>query len=114
DVLALDIAIILQALAKCGYHNVRQRARLAGEKPDHRHRGLLRTRRERPRGRRAAEQRDEVAALHSITSSPRATSVGGTVRPSARAVLRLITNRYLVGYCSGKSAGLSPLRMRST
>jgi hypothetical protein len=30
--------------------------------------GLLRTRRQRPR-RRAAEQRDEVAPLHSITSS---------------------------------------------
>jgi hypothetical protein len=33
---------------------------------------LLRTRRERP-GRRAAEQRDERAARHSITSSARAT-----------------------------------------
>jgi hypothetical protein len=30
------------------------------EIPDHRHRRLLRTRRERPRGYRAAEQRDEV------------------------------------------------------
>jgi len=30
-------------------------------KPDHRHRGLLRARRERPRDRRAAEQRGEVA-----------------------------------------------------
>ena len=43
-------------------------------------RWLLRTRRERPRGRRAAEQRDELAAPHhSITSSARASSVGGTV-----------------------------------
>ena len=40
---------------------------------------LLRPRRERPRRRRAAEQRDELAALHSITSSARASSVGGTV-----------------------------------
>ena len=31
------------------------------EKPDHRHRRLLRTRGERPRSRRAAEQRDELA-----------------------------------------------------
>src|SRR5262249_19011159 len=38
---------------------------------------LLRARRERPR-RRAAEQRDELAPLHSITSSARASSVGGT------------------------------------
>jgi hypothetical protein len=39
--------------------------------------GLLRTRRERPRGRRATEQRDELAPLHSITSSARASSIGG-------------------------------------
>ena len=42
--------------------------------PDHRHRRLLRPRRERPRRRRAAEQRDELAPLHSITSSARASS----------------------------------------
>jgi hypothetical protein len=37
---------------------------------------------------RAAEQRDELAAFHSITSSARASSVGGISRPSALAVLR--------------------------
>jgi hypothetical protein len=31
---------------------------------DHRHRRLLRARRERPRRRRAAEKGDELAALH--------------------------------------------------
>ena len=42
--------------------------------------GLLRPRRERPRCRRTAEQRDELApSYHSITSSARASSVGGTV-----------------------------------
>src|SRR3989442_1277355 len=51
---------------------------------------------------------------HSITSSARARSVGGTSRPSALAVLRLITSSYLVGACTGRSAGFSPLRMRST
>ena len=71
--------------------------RPAAEKPDHRHRRLLRARRERPRRRRAAEQRDELAAPHSITSSARASSVGGTSRPSALAVLRLMTRSYLVG-----------------
>jgi hypothetical protein len=35
---------------------------------DHRHRRLLRARRERPR-RRASEGRDEMAPVHSITSS---------------------------------------------
>jgi hypothetical protein len=51
---------------------------------------------------------------HSITSSARARSVGGSVRPSALAVLRLITSSYFVGICTGRSAGFSPLRMRST
>src|SRR5262245_51902804 len=65
--------------------------------------------------RRAAEQRDELAAPdHSITSSARASSVGGTSRPSAFAVLRLITNSYLVGAWTGRSPGFSPLRIRST
>src|SRR6516164_7988556 len=53
---------------------------------------LLRPRRERPRYRRAAEQRDELAPFHSITSSAMASSVGGTVRPSIRAVRALMTN----------------------
>jgi hypothetical protein len=44
------------------------------------HRGLLRARRERPRSRRAAEERDERAPLHSITSSARANGKGGKVR----------------------------------
>jgi hypothetical protein len=59
----------------------------AAEIPDHWHRRLLRARRERPR-RRTAEKHDELAtAAHSITSSARASSVGGIVRPSALAVL---------------------------
>src|SRR5262245_49517628 len=61
---------------------------------------------------------DELAALHlrdhSITSSARASSVGGTSRPSALAVFRLITNSNFVGIWTGKSAILAPLRMRST
>src|SRR5262245_7361762 len=77
-------------------------------------RGLLRRCRKRPCDRRTTEQRDEVASSHSITSSARASSVGGTSRPSAFAVLRLITSSYLVGACTGRSAGFSPLRMRST
>ena len=51
---------------------------------------------------------------YSITSSAPASSDGGTVRPSAFAVLRLIANSYLVGACTGRSAGFSPLRIRST
>jgi hypothetical protein len=33
---------------------------------------------------------------------------------AALAVLRLITSSYFVGACTGRSAGFSPLRMRST
>src|SRR5262249_52774870 len=54
--------------------------------------GLLRLCRKRPR-RRASEQRDELAPPHhSITSSTRASSVGGTSRPRALAVFRLMTS----------------------
>src|SRR5262249_23343328 len=113
DVLGLDIAVILQALAKCWQYNVRERARLAVEEPNHRHRTLLRACRDRPR-RHAAEQRDELAPPHSITSSARASTVAGTSSPIALAALRLITRSYLVGACTGRSAGFSPLRMRST
>ena len=74
---------------------------------------LLRARRERPRD-RSAECCDEFSPLHSITSSARASTDGGMVRPSAFAVLRLMTSSYLVGACTGRSAGFSPLRMRST
>ena len=44
---------------------------------------------------------------YSITSSARESNDGGTVRPSALAVLRLITSSYLVGACTGRSAGFS-------
>jgi hypothetical protein len=36
----------------------------------------------------------------------------GAVRPSALAVLRLITKSNFVGWTTGRSAGVSPLRMR--
>jgi hypothetical protein len=51
---------------------------------------------------------------YSITSSARVSTIAGTSRPSALAVLRLSTVSYLVGACTGRSTGFSPLRMRST
>src|SRR5262249_41480539 len=87
--------------------------RSTAQKPDHRHRGPLRARRERPRS-RAAEQRDELAAPHSITSSARASSFSGTVRPSILAVWALMTSPNLADCTTGRSAGLAPLRMRPT
>jgi hypothetical protein len=56
----------------------------------------------------------EVVSFHSITSSARATNASGSAKPRAFAVFRLITNSNLVGACTGRSAGFSPLRMRST
>src|SRR5262249_24713868 len=56
----------------------------------------------------------EVAPSHLITSSARIRIDCGTARPIAFAVLRLITNSNLVGCSTGISAGLAPLRMRST
>src|SRR5256714_2014567 len=49
---------------------------------------------------------------HSITSSARASSMGGISRPSALAVLRLMTRLTLVDCWTGRSAALSPLRIR--
>jgi hypothetical protein len=54
------------------------------------------------------------AFAYSITSSARASSTGGISRPSALAVLRLMTNSNLVGRWTGRSAGLAPLRIGPT
>src|SRR5262245_25699190 len=53
-------------------------------------------------------------AGYSITSSARAYTVAGTSRSSDLAALRLRTSWYFVGVCTGRSAGFSPLRTRST
>src|SRR5262249_49061876 len=110
---SLDKSNFAQSLMKSSHYASGLTGRSAAEKADHRHR-LLRARCERPRGCRAAEQRDDLPPLHSITSSAVICMISGTVRPSALAVSRLITNSYLVGVCTGKSAGFSPLRIRST
>src|SRR5262249_22624866 len=75
---------------------------------------LLRPRRERPRCCRAAEQRDELAPLHSITSSASASSLSGIVRLSALAVVRLKTRSNLAGCSTGMSPGVAPRRILST
>ena len=54
----------------------------------------------------------QQVAAYSITSSARASSVGGMVSPSALAVLRLMISSTLVDCWTGRSAGFSPLRMR--
>ena len=52
--------------------------------------------------------------FHSITSSAVASTDCGMVRPNVVAVLRFTTNSNLVGFWTGRSAGFSPRRMRST
>src|SRR5689334_17409585 len=75
------------------------------EQAAHRHRALLRVCRERPGGCCTTDEGDELPPFHSITSSARASHVGGRSRPSALAVLRLMARSYLVGACTGSSAG---------
>jgi hypothetical protein len=52
--------------------------------------------------------------VHSMIWSARARSDDGMARPSALAVLRLITSSNFVGCSMGKSPGRAPRRMRST
>src|SRR4051812_25012140 len=77
QVLVLYKARFLQALAQCS-HQMRKRVRRANvEETNNARPGLLRTRCQRPRCRRAAKQRDELAPRHSMTSSAVASSEGG-------------------------------------
>src|SRR5215208_1567755 len=50
---------------------------------------------------------------HSITSSARAISVGGSSRPSALAVRRLTRSSSLVGCSTGRLPGEAPLKILS-
>src|SRR5262249_47045723 len=74
----------------------------------------VRARRERPRRRRPADQGDELAPLHSISSSARSRNDSGIVRPSPLAVVRLMTRSNFVGCSTGMSAGLAPCKILST
>src|SRR5262249_9440968 len=112
DRATLDPTEFAQSMRKSGGPQSVGRRRGRAQEPDRRQLArLLRSCRERPGGRRAAKQCDELAALHSITSSARASSVGGTSMPSALAVLRLMISSTLVARWTGKSAGFSPLRI---
>jgi hypothetical protein len=82
-----------KSLHKSGDPFATCRTRALAREPDGRElRWLLRTRRERPRRCRAAEERDELAALHSITSSAIESRLSEILTSSALAVRRLITN----------------------
>src|SRR5438105_1929328 len=76
------------------------------------------SRREPPAGEPVARfgqvERQQRAIAHSMTSVARERIEGGTVRPSASAVLRLTTSSNFVGCWMGSSSGLAPLRILST
>jgi hypothetical protein len=55
-----------------------------------------------------------AAVPHSMTWSARPSTDGGIVRPSAFAVLRLMTSSNFVGCSTGNSPGFAPLRILST
>src|SRR5260370_20623253 len=71
------------------------------------------------RGRGSAPRLLHLAAFHSITSSARATKVGGMAMPTALAVFRLMISSNLVGCTIGRSfafqhaAGVDKLRVKS-
>jgi hypothetical protein len=60
------------------------------------------------------EPRERGGSPYSITSSARTSTKSGTCRPIALAVFMLSTVSYFTGACTGRSAGFSPRRMRST
>src|SRR5262249_22233205 len=100
----------VEAFAERGHKTRRGIGRAASDESDHRYR-LLPVPCERPRGRRGGDERYEPATIHSITSSARASSIGGISRPIAFAVARLITSSKRVGCATGRSAGFAPLRI---
>src|SRR5262245_5649860 len=93
DVATFHPTEFAQPLHECGEPFTLDQGRGGAQESDGRQlAGLLRKRRERPHN-RAAEQRDELAPPHSITSSASNCIELGTARPSAFAVLKL--NRLL-------------------
>src|SRR5262249_50796937 len=68
-VAAINITALAQPFEKGRQRPPIARSKIGVKKSDHRHRRLLRSRRERPRSRCAAKNRYEVAAVHSIGAS---------------------------------------------
>src|SRR4051794_4753643 len=107
DVLALGISKLSQSRPECGPKRKVLGKSRCGADPQYLP-YLLRGRRNRPH-RSAAKQLDECAPFHhSMTSSARASSVGGISRRSAFAVVMLMIRSNLVGCSTGRSDGLAP------
>src|SRR5437763_6944927 len=112
QVLALDITEIAQARPEGLDTALRSSSGTETQKSDPPNSaGLLGARDQGPCRQYSAAEQQQIAPVHSMTSSARASSDCGTVSPSAFAVLRLMTNSNLVGCSTGRSAGLAPLRI---
>src|SRR5262249_24769003 len=74
NVLAFDVAGLLQTLAEGGHVTRVSLWRCAVEEPDHRHRRLLRARRKRPSGYTSADKYDEVPPPHGAYPKARITN----------------------------------------
>jgi hypothetical protein len=61
---------------------------------------------------RSRPEADTHRRSYSITSSATASSVGGTLRPTAFAVFRFRISPNFLGWSTGKSAGFSPFMIR--
>src|SRR5262249_33727432 len=98
-VLVLNVAGFVEAFAEGSARTRGILGRPSTDKADDRHRWLLcaHPRRKRPSSRYTAEQSDELAAFHSITSSARASSLSEIWRPSTLAAFRLMASSNFVG-----------------
>src|SRR5262249_53220483 len=115
DRAALDPTEVVESPRECCRPlTFRQRCAVAQEPDNWSLPRLLRARRERPHRRRAAEQCDELATPHSITSSASESKLSEMVTPSDLAVLRLMTNSNFVDWTTGRSAAFAPFRIRPT
>ena len=87
-VLAVIVAARPSSLAEIRTADLPTRQAIWIRKSYHWHGRLLRARRQRPRDGCAAEQRNELAPVHSITSSARSRIEVGIATPIALAVFR--------------------------
>src|SRR5262245_6732507 len=83
------------------------------QEADNRRVGLLGVHGARPHN-HTTNERDEHPAFHSMTSVAWCRMEAGTERPKSFAVFRLILKSNTVACSIGRSAGLAPLRTRST
>jgi len=71
DVLSRDEAYFLKTFAECGNKILERNKLRAAQKPNHRHRRLLRSRRERPSNGRAAKRGYELPSSDADCHLPR-------------------------------------------